>query len=137
MIFKYKKLIRPVNVSDIQIIRNIGSELEKRGYLISHLDNRSITFKDNFWRLGSRSKTFKRVDGGKFEINPEQGNISFTFYISLTFEIVVTAVMILIALFDGPVILFLIIFFWLMFFVRVFALRAGGKQLFVSLIKTE
>ena len=136
MVLKYKKLIRPVNVSDIQIIRNIGSELEKRGYLIGHLDNRSITFKDNFWRLGSRSEAFKRVDGGKFEINPEQGNISFTFYISLTSEIVVTAVMILIALFDGPVILFLIIFFWLMFFVRVFALRAGGKQLFVSAIKT-
>jgi hypothetical protein len=110
-------------------------ELDKSGYDIIRQDRKDIEFKYNIWRFGSRTEAFRRVDGGIFEINPEGGSIIFTFYISLTFEILLTGIIALIGLFQDPFILVFIVFIWLMFLVRLFALRDTAMKMLVNVIK--
>jgi len=132
---RYKKQVRSTDLSNTELVKNIMLELDKPGYNIIRQDRNGIAFKYNIWRLGSRSETFRRIDGGTLEIKPEVGSIIFTFYISLTFEILLTAVMLLICLFQDTYILFFIVFIWIMFLIRVYAVRDAGMSLLVNVTK--
>lgn len=123
------------DLSNTELVKNIMFELDKLGYDVIREDRKSIEFKYNIWRFGSRTETFRRVDGGIFEINPEGGSLIFTFYISLTFEILLTGIIALIGLFQDPFILHFIVFIWLMFLFRVFAVRDTGMRMLVNVIK--
>jgi len=123
------------DLSNTELVKNIMFELDKLGYDVIREDRKSIEFKYNIWRFGSRTETFRRVDGGIFEINPEGGSLIFTFYISLTFEILLTGIIALIGLFQDPFILHFIVFIWLMFLFRVFAMRDAAKSMLVNVIK--
>lgn len=131
----YKKRIHSTDLSNTELVENIMFELDKPGYDVIRQDQKDIEFKYNIWRFGSSSETFRRVDGGIFEINPEGGSLIFTFYISLTFEILLTGIIALICLFQDPFILVFIIFIWLMFLFRVFAVRDAGMRMLVNVIK--
>ncbi len=135
MRLKYKSLIRSTSLSETELVENIVFELDKSGYNVTRQDRKGISFKYNIWRFGSSSETFRRVDGGVFEMNTEAGSIIFTFYISLTFEILVTGIIVLISLFQDYTILFFMVFIWLMFLARVFAVRDAGKRMLVNVIK--
>ncbi|ARS42197.1 hypothetical protein CA265_22075 [Sphingobacteriaceae bacterium GW460-11-11-14-LB5] len=134
---QYKKRVAQTNLSNTDLIKNILFELDKSGYNVTRQDQKGIDFKDNIWRLGSRSETFRRVDGGIFEINPEGGSITFTFYITLTFEILLTGIIVLICLFQDPFILIFIVFIWLMFLVRLFAVKDAGTRMLVNVLKAS
>ncbi|KRT15177.1 hypothetical protein ASU31_16015 [Pedobacter ginsenosidimutans] len=131
----YKKRMFSTDLSNTELVKNIMFELDKLGYDVIREDRKSIEFKYNIWRFGSRTETFRRVDGGIFEINPEGGSLIFTFYISLTFEILLTGIIALIGLFQDPFILHFIVFIWLMFLFRVFAVRDTGMRMLVNVIK--
>jgi len=133
----YKKRMFSTDLSNTELVKNIMFELDKLGYDVIREDRKRIEFKYNIWRFGSRTETFRRVDGGTFEINPEGGSLIFTFYISLTFEILITAITVLIYLFQDPFILHFIVFIWLMFLFRVFAVRDTGMRMLVNVIKAN
>ena len=61
------------DIESSELTERIFSLLSKPGYIILENTCKTIRFKDNIWRVGSRSNVFGRVDGGSFKINT-QGN---------------------------------------------------------------
>jgi hypothetical protein len=128
----FKRLMSSTNLSGADLIKNIVFKLEKSGYDITGQDSNHIEFKHDIWRFGSRSEAFEKLDGGRFEIHPENGNVIFTFYVSLTSEVLATGVVMLINLIQDPYILFFIVFIWLIFLLRVLVVKAVAKQMMVN-----
>ena len=132
MRIRYKKLLRPTDLSQADLVRNILNELNKPGYNIIKQDSKSVEFNYNIWRLGSRSEVFRRVDGGTFEIIPNSQEVSFTFYTSAIFEIIATVVVIIIALTQDRQLLLFLIFIWLMFIVRTVSVKKAANQMMTN-----
>jgi len=132
MKIRYKKLICPTNLSQSDLIRNILRELDRPGYYIAKHDTESVEFGYNIWRFGSRSEVFRRIDGGTFEIIPDAKAITFSFYISTTFEVLASIVVIIIALTKDHQILVFLVFIWVMFIVRTVSVKQAGNQMMTN-----
>jgi len=132
MKIRYKKLIRMTDLSQFDLIRNILRELDKPGYYIARQNTNSVEFGYNIWRFGSRSEVFRRIDGGTFELIPSAKSIAFSFYISATFEVLASIIVIIIALTEDRQILIFLAFIWLMFVIRAISVRDAGNQMITN-----
>lgn len=56
MKIRYKKIIRPTDLSQSDLIKNILRELDRPGYYIATQDTDSVEFGYNIWRFGSRNE---------------------------------------------------------------------------------
>lgn len=131
---QYKKQIRTIKLSQSDLIKNILSEVDKPGYQITEQDGNNVEFKYCIWRFGSKTESYYRVDGGKFQINLKAKEIVFYFYISLQLEVYVTIAIALLAYTQDYYIAVFIVFILIMFIVRIFIVKSVGYRMIENIV---
>jgi hypothetical protein len=71
--------------------------LKKQNYIIEHITNGIITFKDDKWEMRSKNAVFRKVDKGSFEVtSTNEGTlIKYIYHISFLPEVIITAIIVL------------------------------------------
>lgn len=89
------KIAQSTDLAPQVIVDKIKVKLDKDDYQILNITGDTVEFNDSPWKLMSRSKAFRRLDGGKFEINLKDDSTSVTlsYYLSLIGVILVLAVL--------------------------------------------
>ena len=129
MKIKYKKITCSTNLKSYVLIQNIFAELDKPGYRVTMQNQECVEFENNIWRFGSRMDAFKYVDGGVFEINPIDKTISFSFYISLTFEALAIFIAAFFAFTQDNNLFFFIPFILIMLVVRAISIKLAADKM--------
>lgn len=99
---KLKFSISQTTRLDPQIINGlILLKLKDEKYTVSDVTRNSVKFYDNPWKLVW--KEIKRLDGGKFEINPIDNSVlvSFNYYLSLILPIIILIIVSTILIIQG------------------------------------
>jgi hypothetical protein len=128
--------------ADVQpnvISERILSVLNKPGYVILEKTGETIMYKDNIWRIGSRSDVFGRVDGGRFEINTEGKVVvvNFDYYVSLFFWILFLVFFTFFALTKDIHILYVIPGILVLFYFKVVNVKSTAKGMMKRILKVE
>jgi hypothetical protein len=126
--------------ADIQpsaISERILSLLDKPGYVILQNIGKTIEFRDNLWRFGSRSDVFGRVDGGRFEINIEGDGVvvNFDYYVSFVFWILFIGFFTFFALIKDIHILYFIPAILILFYFKVENVKSTAKGMMNDMLK--
>jgi hypothetical protein len=118
--------------ADIQptaIFDRILSLLDRPGYVLLEKTSKTITFKYNIWRIGSRTKVLGKVDGGRIEINSEGKGVlvNFDYYVSLDFWILFLVFFVFFAITKGIHILYFIPVICIFFYFKVENVKGTAK----------
>ena len=101
-----------------QIVDRILLVLNQNQYNIINTSTNSITFRYNIWRIGSRSEGFETINKGKFEIQPsDESLLILTYFTDPTFEILISAVAIIVGIVEDDYYVFLFIIFSVLIFI--------------------
>ena len=113
------------------------SELERPSLIIKEQTQSRVEFGYMFMRDGSGFKLFSKVDGGAFEINPENKTTVFSYYINPLPEILGMCVAPLFAFIEGPQNCFLCVFIAGMFVVRLIRVRMVAYRMMNEIVNAE
>jgi hypothetical protein len=126
------------DIQTSEIFERILSLLDKPGYVILQNTGKTIEFKDNLWRFGSRSDVFGRVDGGRFEINTEGDGVvvNFDYHVSLVFWILFIGFFTFFALAKDIHILYFIPVILIIFYFKVENVKSTAKGMIKGILKS-
>ena len=98
-------------------------KLKDNGYRVQDVTTKSIAFDDNPWRPRWNFENVRRLDGGKFEIDPSGDSVTITlsYYISLTVPILILAMISVGAMINED---YYAPLFFLLFYIIVISIRA-------------
>ena len=113
------------------VIDKILLMLKKQNYIIEHITNGIITFKDDNWEMRSKNAVFRKVDKGSFEVtSTNEGTlIKYIYYISFLPEVIITAIIVFGAFVLSSLVLLIALPLWIQLGVRIYTLKDGSKQM--------
>jgi hypothetical protein len=119
------------------ISEKILSLLNKPGYLILEKTNKTIEFKDNIWRIGSRMEAYGKVDGGTFEMTTECKGlvVNFDYHVSLDFWILFLGFFAFFAITEEIRILYFIPVIFIVFYFKVENVKSTAKRWMKGILK--
>jgi hypothetical protein len=127
------------DIQPSEISERILPLLNKPGYVILEKNSKTIEFKDNIWRLGSRMQAYGRVDGGTFEINIEGAGVvvNFDYYVSLDLWILFLVFFAFFALTKEVHIFYLIPFFFILFYFKVENVKSTAQKMMKDILNLK
>ena len=129
-------LSKSINIESLDIIPSIHEKLVSLGYEIISEDNDTIGFKNNFWQMGSRTKGFTKVDGGKFSVIglKNETELVLSYYVSFEFVIYYTVFSILASLIVGYEALYFLLVVIVILLLRIDNVKSLGKGLIDTIL---
>jgi hypothetical protein len=133
MKLKYE-IFQSTNYPQTVLIDRIVSFLKLDYEILSTSDN-CVTFKSGWWAFGLKSKQYRKIDGGKFEIitSGNQVGVKFTYYKEILPDTVLLTVLILLSLIIDFHILFFGAGFLLIMLISIVTLKTITKELLVNI----
>ena len=125
-----------VNIEPREIIPKINDYLTKLEYKIVYSDENTISFIDSFWSIGSRTKGFKKVDGGKFQLMnlEKETQLNFSYYVSFAPVIYFAVFFILFSVIIDYHIIFLLLIVLLIHLLRIDNVKSIGEEMFKHIL---
>jgi hypothetical protein len=137
MKIKYKKIIRSTEIEPSALLKNVIDELNKAGYQITNQTQSGVEFKNNIWGPGSRTDVYRKVDGGKFDINSEKNTIGLFYYTSPVFQIIASCIAAFFGIITDYHIFFFIIFIVFTFLIKLMSQQMAGNRLMENVLNPE
>lgn len=125
----FKKIIGSASNTSSALTKNIVAELERQGYRITNQTQNSIEFKHDILAFGSRTRVFRKVDGGTFDIIPENKTVVLSYYISPLFEIFASCIIAFLGFTQDYHIFFFVAFIAMMFGIKLMTAKTVANQI--------
>jgi len=118
------------------IMSRIYSELDST-YQTTNDTKNKITFRYNTWRVGSRSESRRKIDGGTFKVETLNGEneVQLYYFISFLWEFLIVVLLLILGFAQNSFVLFLIIPIPILLLIRIDSVKKITEEMMSRITK--
>ncbi len=134
---KIKFELKAKTYTELKIIMSrIYSELDSSYQIASDTENK-ITFRYNAWRVGSRSESRRKMDGGAFKVETLNGEneVQLYYFISFLWEFLIVVLLLILGFTQNYFVLFLIIPIPILLLIRIDSVKKITEEMMNRITK--